>query len=330
MIISKTPFRISFFGGGTDYPAWYEENDGSVISMAINKYCYITCRYLPPFFDYKYRIRYYKREETNSIDEIQHPVVRAALKYMNVQNGVDIVHHADLPAQSGLGSSSTFTVSLLNAFRALKNINSDKYELAKDAIFIEQKLIMENVGSQDQVAAAYGGFNKIDFSSSYGFKVKPIFLDDISKVTSHMLLFFTGIMRSASDVAQEQIKNIPKNKTLLQEMILQVNEATKLLNSQIIDMKLFGSLLNEQWRVKKSLAYNISNNEINTIYDIGMQCGAYGGKILGAGGGGFILFLAKPSSHKTIIHALSKLINVPVDIDLNGSHIIYSSGSENF
>ena len=134
MIISKTPFRISFFGGGTDYPAWYEENDGSVISMAINKYCYITCRYLPPFFDYKYRIRYYKREETNSIDEIQHPVVRAALKYMNVQNGVDIVHHADLPAQSCLGSSSTFTVSLLNAFRALKNINSDKYELAKDGV----------------------------------------------------------------------------------------------------------------------------------------------------------------------------------------------------
>lgn len=330
MIISKTPFRISFFGGGTDYPDWYELNGGAVISMAINKYCYITCRYLPPFFEYKYRIRYYKREETATIDEIQHPVVRTALQFMKVRDGVDIVHHADLPAQSGLGSSSTFTVSLLNVLRALKNINTDKYELAKDAIFIEQKLIKENVGSQDQIAAAYGGLNRIDFNASDGFRVNPIFLRDFSTVTSHMLLFFTGIMRSANEIAMEQIKNIPQNKSLLKEMMIQVNEASSILQSKSIDMKIFGNLLHEQWRIKKSLASNISNKSIDEIYELGLKNGAYGGKILGAGGGGFILFIADPSVQLNIIRALNHFINVPVDIDLNGSHIIYSSGSESF
>ena len=278
------------------------------------------------FFEYKYRIRYYKREETATIDEIQHPVVRTVLQFMKIRDGVDIVHHADLPAQSGLGSSSTFTVSLLNVLRALKTINTDKYDLAKDAIFIEQKLIKENVGSQDQIAAAYGGLNRIDFNASDGFRVNPIFLRDYSTVTSHMLLFFTGIMRSANEVAMEQIKNIPQNKSLLKEMMTQVNEAGSILQSKSIDMKIFGNLLHEQWRIKKSLASNISNKSIDEIYELGLKNGAYGGKILGAGGGGFILFIADPSVQLNIIRALNHFINVPVDIDLNGSHIIYSSG----
>jgi D-glycero-alpha-D-manno-heptose-7-phosphate kinase len=330
MIISKTPFRVSFFGGGTDYPDWYKSNGGSVISMAINKYCYITCRYLPPFFDYKYRIRYFKREEANNINDIEHPVVREALKFMQITEGVDLVHHADLPAQSGLGSSSTFTVSLLHSLSALKKINSDKYQLAKDAIFIEQNLIKENVGSQDQVIASYGGFNRIDFGGPNEFNVTPIKIKETSIITKSMLLFFTGLMRSANDIAKEQVKNIPMNGHLLGEMLNQVNVGNKILEGQNIDIKLFGELLDEQWKLKKSLASNVSNQIIDHIYEIGMKNGAYGGKVLGAGGGGFILFIADPSNHNKITQALANLINVPIEIDFNGSSIIYSSGSESF
>ena len=206
MIISRTPFRISFFGGGTDYPAWYKEHGGSVISTSINKYCFVTLRELPPFFDYKFRIRYYEREETQTIEEICHPSVRECLKYMNVKDGLEVVHHADLPAQSGLGSSSTFTVSMLHSLYAYQHEMPTKFQLAKSAIYVEQECINENVGSQDQTAAAFGGLNKIEFGGVREINVTPITIspDRLETFQDHFLLFFTGFSRNASDVAKEQ------------------------------------------------------------------------------------------------------------------------------
>ena len=231
MIISRSPFRISFFGGGTDYPAWYRNHGGAVISTSINKYCYITCRYLPPFHDFKYLIRYYKREEAHTLEEIQHPSVRACLEYMNIDLGVDIVHHADLPARSGLGSSSTFTVGLLHALYALKHEMPSKRQLALDAVNIEQNLIGENVGSQDQTAAAFGGFNRIDFGGTAEILVKPYILPPqrFEQIEQHVMLFFTGYARTASEIAKEQIQNIEKKTIDLREMSSITDEAEKAL-----------------------------------------------------------------------------------------------------
>ena len=211
MIISRTPFRVSFFGGGTDYPAWYREHGGSVLSAAINKYCYITCRYLPPFFEFKYRVRYYQREEANSIDQIAHPSVRECLRFMKIDKGVDLVHHADLPAQSGLGSSSTFTVGLLHALYALNHEMPTKRDLALNAIRIEQDRMKESVGSQDQTAAAFGGLNRIEFGGPQEVLVQPIILPPsrLERFEEHLMLFFTGLSRTASEVAKGQIEQIP-------------------------------------------------------------------------------------------------------------------------
>jgi D-glycero-alpha-D-manno-heptose-7-phosphate kinase len=332
MIISKTPYRISFFGGGTDFPAWYKENGGQVLSTSIDKYSYLTCRILPPFFSYKYRIRYYKREEVNNLTEIQHPSIRECLVYNKIDQGVDIVHHGDLPAQSGLGTSSTFTVGLLHALVALNNHIPTKKTLALNAIHIEQNVLRENVGSQDQVAAAYGGLNIIKFNGINEFDVNPLIIDIKEKLNfeSHLLLFFTGLSRNSSEITIDQLQRLSQNSSLLYEMSTLVDEAVRCMFNFNNNIKLFGELLDSQWKLKRTMSKSITNSDIDQIYEIGIKAGAIGGKLLGAGGGGFMLFFAKPENHKGILERLSKLLHVPFKFDNAGSQIIYNSNNENY
>ena len=333
MIISRTPFRISFFGGGTDYPAFYEENGGAVLSTSINKYCYITVRYLPPFFDYKYRIRYSLREETQSVSEIKHPSARECLNFIDLGNrGVEIQHNADLPAMSGLGSSSAFTVGLLNALYALKGKMTTKRQLALDAICVEQDRIKENVGSQDQTIAAFGGFNKIEFGGRQRITVHPITIDQdkLDSLQNHLMLFFTGFPRNASEIAGEQIRKTPERKTELEAIMEMVEAALNTLNGSPDRLNDFGKLLHETWKIKRSLTPHITNSLIDEIYEAGVEAGASGGKLLGAGGGGFILFFVKPELHYNVKEKLGKLLYVPFKFQNLGSQIIYYAPEENF
>lgn len=330
MIISRTPFRVSFFGGGTDYPAWYREHGGAVLSTAINKYCFITCRYLPPFHDYKFLVRYFKREETQTVDEIQHPAVREALKFLGFERGVDIVHYADLPARSGLGSSSTFTVGLLHALYALKHEMPTKRQLAIEAIRIEQDRIGEHVGSQDQTIAAFGGFNRIDFGGAGEIGVTPLIVEPLrmERLQRHVMLFFTGFPRTASDIAKEKISQIPNRAAELREMLRLVDEAQAALTAREDRLDDFGRLLDEQWRIKRAMAKQVSSGEIDEIYRRGIAAGARGGKLLGAGGGGFMLFYVDPERQPAVREALRGLLYVPVRFDSLGSQIIYYSHEE--
>lgn len=332
MIISRTPFRISFFGGGTDYPVFYEENEGAVLSTSINKYCYIICRYLPPFFDHKYRIRYSKREETQTISEIQHPSVRECLNFINPDHGVEIQHNADLPAMSGLGSSSAFTVGLLNGLYALKGKMTTKRQLALDAIHVEQEMIKENVGSQDQTVAAFGGFNKIVFGGSQRIVVFPVTIDHdkLDSLQDHLMLFFTGFSRNASEIAEEQIRTTPEKTKELTTMVGMVDEAVNILNSSEGKLMDFGKLLDETWKLKRSLTQSITTPFIDEVYESAMEAGATGGKILGAGGGGFILLFVKPELQRNVREKLGKLLYVPFRFHDLGSQIIYYAPEEEF
>ncbi len=327
MIICRTPTRISFFGGGTDYPIWYEKNGGTVLSTTINKYSYITVRYLPKFFDYKYRIRYYKTEEVNAIDEILHPSVRECAKFVGIQEGFEMAHNSDLPAGSGLGSSSTFTVGMLHSLYALKSYMPTKRELAVNALHVEQDLIGEAVGSQDQIAAAWGGFNKITFGSDRKFEVDPIILstDRIKQFQDNLLLCFTGYARSAPEIAKIQISETPSRNRELNEMQSLTTEAFELLKESSSDLDEIGRMLDIQWKIKKSISNKITNSKLDEIYETGMKNGAIGGKILGAGGGGFMLFYAKKEKHQKIIESLSSKLFVPFRFDNSGSKIIYYS-----
>ncbi len=324
MIISKTPLRISFFGGGTDYPAWFNKNTGMVIGTTIDKYTYISCRFLPPFFKHKHRIIYSKIENAFSINDIKHPSVRECLKYISIKKGIEIHHDADLPARSGLGSSSSFTTGLLNCLNKLENKSITKKKLAKSTIYVEQNLIKENVGSQDQIHAAYGGFNKIDFFTDGDFKVNSIKNESLLKdLEDSCLLFFTGFSRFASDIASDIIKNTPKRKMELQEIKAIVPEAAKLLKAKNFDINNFGKLMNKSWHLKKTLSTTISNKFINEIYLEAMSSGAVGGKLLGAGGGGFILFIADRIYHTKIKKRLKNLLHVPFRFEKTGSQIIF-------
>ncbi|MEO5350058.1 MAG: kinase [Magnetococcus sp. YQC-3] len=325
MIISRTPFRISFFGGGTDYPAWYREHGGSVIAASINKYCFITLRELPPFFEYNYRIRYFLREEVKTIDEIKHPSVRECLRFMQVKRGVEIVHSADLPARSGLGSSSSFTVGLLHAIYSLMYKMPTKRELAVNAIHVEQELIRENVGSQDQTEAAFGGLNRIDFGYPQHISVRPIILppDKKDRLCRSLMLFFTGFSRTASDIAGEQIKQTMDRSAELYRMLELVEESMSILLSEQDSLDDFGRLLHEQWLLKRQMTHLISNQRIDDIYAAGLQAGALGGKLLGAGGGGFILFFVRPGDQQRVRETFKDLLHVPFRFDDVGSQIVY-------
>jgi len=332
MIISRTPFRVSFFGGGTDYPVFYEENGGAVLSTSINKYCYVICRYLPPFFDYKYRIRYTQREETQTIAEIKHPSARECLNFVNLDRGVEIQHNADLPAMSGLGSSSAFTVGLLNGLYALKGKMITKRRLALDAIHVEQDMIKENVGSQDQTIAAFGGFNKIEFGGPEKITVHPITIDQdkLDSLQNHLMLFFTGFPRNASEIAGEQIRKTPEKKKELMAMMEMVEEAINILNGSEGTLMDFGKLLHETWKLKHSLTQSIATPFVDEVYEAGLEAGAIGGKLLGAGGGGFILFFVKPELQHNVKEKLKKLLYVPFKFENLGSQIIYYAPEDNF
>jgi len=323
MIITRTPFRISFFGGGTDYPQWFQNHEGSVLSTTIDKYCYITCRQLPPFFEHKHRIVYSKIESVKSIQEITHPSVRACLKYIGGEQGYEIHHDGDLPARSGLGSSSSFTVGLLNALYGINGKMSSKQFLAKDAIYVEQDLIGENVGSQDQVAAAFGGLNKIDFHKNRNFSVNPVILDSARRdeLNEHLMLFFTGFSRIASTVADAQIKNIESRHRELSILHSMVDQAISILQDSTEPLLSFGHLLHEAWMLKRSLSEKVSTVEIDEIYQGAINAGAIGGKLLGAGGGGFLILFAVPEKQAAIRQALSRLVYVPFRFEDSGSRV---------
>lgn len=324
MIISQTPFRVSFFGGGTDYPVWYRENGGAVLGTTIDKYCYITCRCLPPFFEYKHRIVYSQAELVRDIDEIRHPAVREALSFMKISEGMEIHHDGDLPARTGLGSSSSFTVGLLHALYALKGVMPSKKQLALDAIHIEQDLIKENVGSQDQVLAAFGGFNRVVFSGKNDIEIKCITLKPqrLELLQNHLMLFFTGFSRVASEIAAEQIQQTPNKKRELTEMYRMVDEGIGILNGDN-DLSDFGKLLHESWQLKRSLTDKISTPEVDDIYTAARAAGVIGGKLLGAGGGGFMLLFVKPELQPKVREALSGLLYVPFHFETSGSQIVF-------
>jgi len=324
MIITSTPFRISFFGGGTDYPAWYQDHGGAVLATTINKYCHITCRHLPPFFEHKHRIVYSNIETVREVNEIKHPAVRAILGLSGCEEGLEIHHDGDLPARSGLGSSSSFTVGLLHALAALDGKFVTKVELAKNAIHVEQQVIRENVGSQDQISAAFGGFNRIEFKQDDTFQVNPVILKKqrLQEFHSHLMLCFTGFSRIASDIAKSKIENFKRRETELTRMGEMVNEAIQILQSVGNPIDEFGKLLHQSWLYKRSLSDKVSTPEIDAIYEEAINAGATGGKILGAGGGGFLLLFVKPELQVKVRERLKRLIHVPFEFENFGSRVV--------
>lgn len=324
MIISRTPFRISFFGGGTDYPAWYLRNGGAVISTTFDKYCYVTCRELPPFFDHKYRIAYSKIENVKEIGQIEHRAIRAVLKQFNLPQGLEIHCDADLPARSGLGSSSSFVVGLLNCLKAFQGKRVSQDWLTHNAIKTERELLKETVGSQDQAAAAYGGFNQISFSKSGDISVTPIVMtaEKKSLLNDHLMLFYTGVSRISSDVATTQVANIDKKVDQLHRMRAIVDEGVDILTSET-DIRAFGELLDASWKFKRTLSDKVSNFHIDELYETATRAGAIGGKILGAGGGGFLLLFVEPEKQDDVKKALGELVYVPFKFENSGSQIIY-------
>lgn len=324
MIISRTPFRVSLFGGGTDYPVWYEENGGAVLATTIDKYCYLTCRYLPPFFDHRSRIVWSKIELVQEITEISHPAVRETLAFLGIHDGVDIHHDGDLPARAGLGSSSSFIIGLLHVLYALKGEMPNKKQLAENAIHIERERLNENVGSQDQVLAAFGGLNRIDFGGEHEFRVSPLILPRkrLAELQEHLMLVFTGISRNASEIAKEQIQATGKKRTELTSIYQTVEEAVELLMGSG-DLSEVGALLHEGWMLKRSLTERVSDQTIDAIYETARKAGAIGGKLLGAGGGGFMLLLVKPEQQETVKLALNDLLHVPFRFESVGSQIIH-------
>jgi D-glycero-alpha-D-manno-heptose-7-phosphate kinase len=324
MIISRTPFRISLFGGGTDYPAWFMEHGGSVIGTAIDKYCYISVRRLPPFFEHKSKIVYSKVELVKDISEIEHPAVRGILSDMGVKEGLEIHHDADLPARSGLGSSSSFTVGLLNALYAFNSRMISKRDLGREAIRIEQEVLKEDVGCQDQLWAAYGGFNRIDFHPDRTFAVAPFIMPAARRVelAQSLMLFFTGFSRYASDFAQDQIKNMNNRKNQLRMLRGLVDSAADILLDPKSPLRELGELMHQSWQLKRELADSVSNLQIDEIYEAGRKAGAIGGKLLGAGGGGFMVLLVDPEKRNQVRERLKRLIHVNVGFDNEGSKII--------
>jgi D-glycero-alpha-D-manno-heptose-7-phosphate kinase len=326
MIISRTPFRVSLFGGGTDYPRWYRREGGAVLSATIDKYCYLSCRLLPRFFEARHRIVWSHIEVVSTIAEILHPCVREGLRYLcwDTANGVEIHHQGDLPARAGMGSSSAFAVGLINALCALRGERLDPPELARRAMELEQDVLRENVGSQDQVASAYGGFNRIDFAPDGGIAVKPLALppERLAALESRLLLLFSGTTRLASDVAGSILESLDDRAQELRAMRAMVDDAHRMLAGGG-DLDGIGKLLHEGWQLKRSLSPRVSNPTIDGIYEAALRSGALGGKLLGAGGSGFLLLYAPPERHAAIRAALPHLLHVPFKVEPRGSRIIY-------
>jgi predicted kinase related to galactokinase and mevalonate kinase len=323
MIITQTPFRMSFFGGGTDFSGFYNEYGGAVLSTTFDKYCYVTVRHLPRFFEYSTHLTYSKTEYVNNSDEIQHPAIRNAMKWLDMHE-IRLTYESDLPARSGLGTSSSFAVGLLSAFYSLKGKYADKRRLADDAIYLERVLCSEAGGIQDQIAASFGGLNRINFSRD-GYSVNPIIISTERKqaLNDHLMLFFTGFSRFSADI-QENTKAVLKDKTQqLLEMKSLVDEAEKILTDKNIHLDDFGKLLDYTWHLKKDISTAISTNSIDEQYDKAIKAGAIGGKLLGAGGGGFLLFYVPLNKQDAVKEALSGLLYVPFRFENEGTKVIF-------
>lgn len=330
MITTRTPLRISFFGGGTDYPVWYRQFGGSVLSTTINKSCYINCRWLPPFFEYHSRISYTKVENVSSNSEIQHPSVRACLEFLGIEEGIEIHHIADLPARAGLGTSSAFTVGLLLALYAIREQARNKYALAADAIRVEQEILEEAVGAQDQVSAAHGGFNRINFNRNGTIDVNRIIApqERLATLQQNLALFFTGFSRTASEIAREQVRLTPYRRRELEAMVQLVDEAEDIVTNPSRPITDFGYLLNEGWKIKRTLTEKITNPTIDEIYEAALSEGALGGKLLGAGGGGFMLFFVPPERRAALRQRLKNLLCVPFSFSNRGSEVVVCEPEE--
>lgn len=323
MIITRTPFRMSFFGGGTDMKEFFNEHGGAVISTTFDKYCYVTVRHLPPFFDFKNELTYSKIERTSTIEEIIHPAIRNAMKYLNM-SGIRLTYEADLPARSGLGTSSSFAVGMLNAFHSLNGIYASKKQLADEAILLERDLCNEAGGWQDQIAASFGGFNRIDFSDN-SYEVAPIIISKQKKeqLNNNLMMFFTGFTRFSSDVQKANASGrIDKTQQKL-EMLRLVDEAEKVLQNKESNLDDFGYLLNTTWNLKRQTGSAISTNSIDELYDKGIKAGALGGKLLGAGGGGFLVFYVTPEKQESVRHAMQDLLYIPFKFENDGTKVIY-------
>ena len=325
MIITKTPYRISFFGGGSDYPDWYRKHGGMVLSTTIDKYIYISCRFLPKFFKHKYRIVWSKIENVKDINQIQHRAVKTLLKHLKIKDGMEIHYDGDLPARSGMGSSSCFAVGLIKALYKIKNKDLSKNELARKTIHFEQKIMKEVVGSQDQTITSYGGFNKIIFSKNNKIQVQKIsFNKNIRSLNKNLVLIYTGINRTAHKIANTYVKKLTKSKKYQIEKIMSyVNEGKKILESGNVDD--FGRLLNNSWHEKKSLSNLITNKKIDELYDEAVRYGALGGKLLGAGGGGFLLMYMSKENAKKFFKRHKSIINIPFNFTKDGSQIILNN-----
>ena len=325
MIITKTPFRMSFFGGGTDMPQFFRENGGAVLSTTFDKYCYVNVRHLPPFFDYTTEASYAKIERVTAVDDIEHPLIRNAMKMLDMHE-LRITYEADLPARTGLGTISSFAVGLLNAFYCLKGRYADKKKLADDAIFLERKLCNEAGGWQDQIAASFGGFNKITFNGD-DYEVNRVIISPERKkmLNDNLLLFFTGFTRFSSEIQQSTGAAIKDKTTQLREMLALVDEAEKVLTNSSRDLDDFGRLLDETWRLKRQTGSKISTGSIDELYEKAVNAGALGGKLLGAGGGGFLLFYVQPEKRNAVLQAMHNLLYVPFEFENSGTRVIYYS-----
>lgn len=325
MIISRTPYRVSFFGGGTDYHTWYEKHGGKILSTTISHYSYVSARFLPPFFKYKHRFTWNDVvEKLNNKSETSHGIIKSALEFLNIESGIEISHQEDMPSKSGIGSSSTFAVGLLNALYAMTHTISTKQNLACEAVHLEREMLKDSIGVQDQIAAAYGGLNKIDIKKDGTFSVSPIILpkERVKNLESHMLLFFTGISRKSTEVAAKKINTLAEKEVTLNRMSDLVDQSIDILSSSE-DICSFGELLHETWLLKQKLSSHISNETVDSMYSRARRAGALGGKLLGAGGGGFVLFFAKPEDHSKVKEALKEFLWVPFGFESNGSQIIF-------
>lgn len=329
MIITKTPFRMSFFGGGTDMEEYFRENGGAVLSTTFDKYCYVNVRHLPRFFDYSTELSYSKTERVTDTEEIQHPAIRNAMKMLDMHE-IRLTYEADLPARSGLGTSSSFAVGMLNAFYALKGKYADKKTLADEAIYLERTLCQEMGGWQDQIAASFGGFNRINFNAD-GYEVLPVIISPKRKqlLNDNLLMFFTGFTRFSSDVQRtNQTSGRDDKKLRLQKMHELVNEAEVILTDKNKDIDDFGRLLDTTWRLKKGTGSAVSTGSIDELYEKGMKAGALGGKLLGAGGGGFLVFYVQPEKQEAVREAMKELMYIPFKFENNGTQVIYYGPEE--
>lgn len=325
MIITKTPFRMSFFGGGTDMESFFMEHGGAVLSTTFDKYCYVNVRHLPRFFDYTTELTYSKTERVNSIDNIQHPAIRNAMKMLDMHE-IRLTYEADLPARSGLGTSSSFAVGMLNAFYALKGKYADKKKLADEAIYLERVLCEEAGGWQDQIAASFGGFNRINFSAN-GYEVLPLIIspDRKKQLNGNLMMFFTGFTRFSSDVQKANAASKKDKTAQLKEMYSLVDEAEKVLTDNSSDLDDFGRLLDHTWRLKRQTGSAVSTNSIDTLYEKGIAAGALGGKLLGAGGGGFLVFYVQPEYQQAVKNAMNELMFIPFEFENGGTRVIHYS-----